>query len=185
MGTKIISSSNPREIASHSSANQPFGQTAWQTFRNNQPVQTRITGGRTVKEEMARERIATKLYDEIRASSDDVTKIAQNLNLPKFQVQRVKDHLFYNTHQLDHGLGVGRFHPDLEIANAWNRLERGAHIESDLFIFRHEHFESRFEGIFRTDYRTAHDAADRAGHPSGLRNFNGAQEITNGYVNRY
>ena len=47
----------------------------------------------------------------------------------------------------------------------------GTHVEADLQILRHEHFESRFEGIFRTNYRTAHDAAEHTGHPSGLRNI--------------
>lgn len=28
---------------------------------------------------------------------------------------------------------------------------------------------SRFEGIFKTNYKTAHDAADRARYPSGLQ----------------
>lgn len=108
----------------------------------------------------------------------------QNLNIPKFQVQRVKEHLFYNTHQLNHGLGVRRFHPDLDIANAWKRFEVGTHNEADLLIFRHEYFESRFEGIFRTDYNTAHEAANRAGHPSGLRNEFEIMEIQNGNAYR-
>jgi hypothetical protein len=38
-------------------------------------------------------------------------------------------------------------------------------------IFRHEHFGSRFEGIFRTDYRTAHNAAERARRPSGIQDI--------------
>lgn len=159
---------------------------SYKLYRKAEQTQrTLITGGRTVKEELAKEKAAAKLYDEIRISSDDVQNISKNLNLPEFQVQRVKDHLFYKEHQLGHDLGVGRFHPDIDIANAWKRLEIGTHNEADLKIFKHEYFESKFEGIFKTDYSTAHDAAIRAGHPSGLENNILTQEITNGFTNRY
>ncbi|AUS25827.1 hypothetical protein C1A50_1650 [Paenibacillus polymyxa] len=32
-------------------------------------------------------------------------------------------------------------------------------------LLNHELFESRFEGIFKTDYETAHKAAVRSGRP--------------------
>ena len=38
----------------------------------------------------------------------------------------------------------------------------------DLKLLEHEYFEARFEFLFKTDYRTAHEAAIRSGHPSGL-----------------
>jgi hypothetical protein len=40
--------------------------------------------------------------------------------------------------------------------NAWNRLETGDFVDSDIDLLRHEIFESKFEGIFKTDYQTAH-----------------------------
>ncbi|MGD0465411.1 MAG: hypothetical protein ABSA84_01790 [Gammaproteobacteria bacterium] len=63
---------------------------------------------------------------------------------------------------------TGRFDPDIDIANAWKNLEAGTFNTKDLKIFNHEHFESRFEGIFKTNYTTAHNAANKAGHISGL-----------------
>ncbi|MED1611174.1 hypothetical protein [Bacillus paranthracis] len=39
---------------------------------------------------------------------------------------------------------------------AWKRLESGKHLPSDIDLLRHEIFESRFEGIFKTDAMTAH-----------------------------
>jgi hypothetical protein len=158
---------------------------AWQRLRDNQKIPARITGGRSIADKIIlRDLWATELYEEIRSCSNDVAKIAKNINLPEFQVQHVKNHLFYNTHQLKHGFGVGRFDPDLDIANAWKNLESGNYGQSELLLFKHEHFESRFEGIFRTDYDTAHNAANRAGHPSGLRN-NDAIEVKNGNVNSH
>lgn len=70
-------------------------------------------------------------------------------------------HLFSRSHQLDDR--VGRFDADPLIANAWQRLENGTHNANDIALLRHEIFESRFESIFKTDYRTAHDATLRSG----------------------
>ncbi|WP_262983498.1 hypothetical protein [Bacillus wiedmannii] len=38
-------------------------------------------------------------------------------------------------------------------------------MKSDMDLIRHEIFESRFKGIFKTDYKTAHDATLRSGRP--------------------
>jgi len=108
---------------------------------------------------------AEAAYDVIRGT-DDVGVIAANIGWSKSHVQRVKDHLFNNTHQLDDG--VRRFDADPEIANAWGRLQSGSHTDADIQLLEHELFESKFEGIFKTDYRTAHDAANRSGRTSGL-----------------
>jgi len=81
-------------------------------------------------------------------------------------IQRIKEHLFYKKHELDDGLL--RFDADPEIANAWNRLIEGKHTMKDIMLLKHEIFESKYEGIFKTNYRKAHDAANRAGKPSGL-----------------
>ena len=147
---------------------QPFGLNAWESFRNNQRKSIKITGGRSVREFEIEDRLAAVLYTEIRNSVHDVQGIAKNLNMPEFQVRRIKEHIFYNTHKLDHGMEIRRFDPDFEIATAWKRMEAGIHTESDLLIIKHEHFESRFEGIFKTDYKAAHNAAKHAGYPSGL-----------------
>lgn len=153
-------------------------------FRDDQQKSVLITGGRSIGDEIARQDLlASELYSNIRASIDDVQKIARNLDMPEFQVRRIKEHIFNNTHQLDHGKGIARFDPDLKIAEAWKRLESGMHTESDFLILRHEYFESRFEGIFKTDYRTAHNAANRAGRPSGLEDLN-TQGVRNGFIYR-
>lgn len=81
----------------------------------------------------------------------------------EFQVQRIKNHVFVDdTHILGDGT-VGRFNPDIEIADASQRLQVGTHVENDLVLLRHEHFESRFEKLFKVDYDTAHNAAEQSG----------------------
>jgi hypothetical protein len=109
---------------------------------------------------------AEKSYDAIRASKGDVSNISKNTGMKEFQVERIKDHLFNKKHQLDDG--VRRFDADPQIANAWKRLEGGNYTDKDIQLLKHELFESKFEGIFKVDYRTAHGAANRAGRLSGL-----------------
>ena len=45
----------------------------------------------------------------------------------------------------------------------WRRLQDGSSTRNGLALLEHELFEARFEGIFQTSYRTAHEAALRAG----------------------
>ncbi|WP_289396095.1 hypothetical protein [Bacillus sp. DX1.1] len=52
---------------------------------------------------------------------------------------------------------------DYEIAQAWERLMNGNYVDSDIQLLNHEIFESKFEGIFKTDYRTAHDKTIESG----------------------
>jgi len=48
-----------------------------------------------------------------------------------FQVARIKDHLFYATHELDGGV-IARLDAHPEIANVWNRLTAGSHTAGDV-----------------------------------------------------
>ena len=56
----------------------------------------------------------------------------------------------------------------------WQQVANFLH--KDLQLLDHEYFESRFEGIFKTNYRTAHEAANRSGRLSELE----YQEHTDG-----
>nr|WP_322925113.1 pre-toxin TG domain-containing protein [Paenibacillus sp. SGZ-1014] len=124
------------------------------------------TGGRnnlSVDEYFRREAEASKMYDSIRASTSDVQAISKNTGITESRIQRIKDHVFNNAHIKSSG--NGRFDPDYEIAQAWTRLQQGTYNAKDIDLLNHELFESRFEGIFKTDYETAHDAAVRSGRP--------------------
>lgn len=94
-------------------------------------------------------------------NTDDIAVIANNTGWSEFRIQRIKDHLFYRQHQLDDRFAC--FDPDPDIADAWIRLQQGNFIDEDLRLLEHEYFESRFEGIFHTNYRTAHEATIRSG----------------------
>lgn len=108
------------------------------------------------------EEIASGMYSTIRSYTDDVATIAKNTGWKDFQVQRIKDHLFFNEHTMRDG-SVRRFDPDIEIAEAWERLRQGRYNNNDIRLLEHELFESKFEGIFKTDYGTAHDKTLQSG----------------------
>ncbi|MFL0250893.1 hypothetical protein ACJDT4_10710 [Clostridium neuense] len=101
------------------------------------------------------------MYNSIRNLTDDVSNIAKNTGMSEQQIQRIKDHVFSDEHILLDG--VGQFNPDYDIAQAWNRLSDGSYNQSDINLLNHELFESKFEGIFKTDYQTAHNATISSG----------------------
>lgn len=100
-----------------------------------------------------------KKYQEIRALTDDVQKIAQNVNMSTHKIQRIKNHLFYDEHILRDG--IRRFDPNSDIAAAWDRLYKGDFVKNDIQLLEHEYFESKFERLFKTDYDTAHEATQK------------------------
>jgi hypothetical protein len=109
---------------------------------------------------------AAYAYEVIRQAHDDVGAIARHTGMRTSWIARIKAHLFSRTHRLDDG--IRRFDADPLIVNAWQRLREGTHTPKDIQLLEHELFEARFEGIFRTDYRTAHEATNRSGRLSGL-----------------
>ncbi|WP_255473100.1 hypothetical protein [Rummeliibacillus sp. SL167] len=123
------------------------------------------TGGRelSVDEYLKRLDEADDMYESFRKSKTDVNSIAKNTGMTEQRVQRIKDHLLFKEHIKEHG--VGRFDSDYEIAQAWDRLQKGTHKKNDIDLLNHELFELRFEGIFKTDYRTAHDKTVESGRP--------------------
>ncbi|WP_313636999.1 hypothetical protein [Paenibacillus sp.] len=123
------------------------------------------TGGRelSVDEYLKRLDISDAMYESFRKSNVDVQSIAKNTGMSENRIQRIKDHLFFKEHIKEHG--VGRFEADYEIAQAWDRLQKGTFKQQDIDLLNHELFESKFEGIFKTDYRTAHDKTVDSGRP--------------------
>jgi hypothetical protein len=122
------------------------------------------TGGRFGKQVdlVARwEEYAPKAYEGIRASTDDVSRIAKNTGFTEAEIQAIKDHVFVNEHKLDSG--IARFDADPDIADAWARLQRGEHVPQDVALLRHEAYEAAYEAAHGVDYRTAHQAAIDAG----------------------
>ena len=47
------------------------------------------------------EKLADQMYDSIRESDTDICDIAENLGFKAENIKKVKDHVFYNEHDLD------------------------------------------------------------------------------------
>ena len=116
---------------------------------------------------------ADKLYDAIRASDKDVSSISNNTGFKPANIQKVKDHVFYNEHLLDRYVDqgiparVGRFDSTMEQAQAWNRLENGIHNDADITWLKHETAERWYELKYKSGYSEAHDRVDSrwSGYP--------------------
>ncbi len=106
------------------------------------------------------------IYDAIRVSGTDVSAIASTGIKPQ-NIQKVKDHVFYNEHLLDRYVDYGipadraRFDSDLTQANAWFRLESGTHTQADINWLIHETAERWFELKHNSGYSAAHNAAEK------------------------
>lgn len=101
----------------------------------------------TAETRIANERIylkaeekAQSFYEAIRKSSADIKKIANNTGIPEQIIEKIKNHVFYDKHLLDSGLS--RFSPDIDMADAWQRLIDGNFVHSDLILLQHELIES-------------------------------------------
>ncbi|MBN1007411.1 hypothetical protein [Amphritea pacifica] len=118
---------------------------------------------------------ADELYDAIRASDTDVSTIAANTGIKPQNIQKVKDHVFYNEHLLDKYVDYGipaeraRFDSDLNQAQAWQRLENGTYTDADITWLKHETTERWYEIKHNSGYTDAHNAAERkwTGNPWG------------------
>ena len=112
--------------------------------------------------------LAEKEYELIRADTGDVDKIAENTGIKPENIQKVKNHIFYEEHLLDRYRDYGvepewsRFNADPEIANAWNRLSSGDYTPADIQILKHETAEAWYMRHNGPSYLEAHDAASRS-----------------------
>ena len=70
--------------------------------------------------------LAEKIYDSIRGCDTDICDVAENLGFKADNIKNVKDHVFYNEHDLDrygpNEIEHKRFDATLEQALAWKRL---------------------------------------------------------------
>jgi len=123
------------------------------------PSSFKVTGGASYIKWWEDYEKAEIVYNMIRRSKTDISLIAENTGMKRFHIKKIKDHLFYMTHQLDDA--IRRFDADPEIANAWKRLESGDYTANDITLLKHELVESKYMGMFKKGYREAHQVAER------------------------
>lgn len=82
-------------------------------------------------------------------------------------IQKIKDHVFYNEHLLDKYVDYGippiraRFDSNINQAQAWKRLEQGNFTKEDTTWMKHEIAERWYEKKHDSGYSAAHEAAEK------------------------
>lgn len=109
------------------------------------------------------DKLADQIYDSIRECVTDICDIAENLGFKADNIKKLKNHIFYNEHDLDrHGpdqLERKQFDPDLQQALAWKHLETGTHTQDDVTWIKHEYAERHHELKYDSGYNEAHNRA--------------------------
>lgn len=107
--------------------------------------------------------LAEKIYDSIRVCDTDICDVAENLGFKADNIKNVKDHVFYNEHDLDRygpdEIEHKRFDATLEQALAWKRLETGTFTQDDVTWIKHECAERHHELKYDSGYTEAHERA--------------------------
>ena len=104
-------------------------------------------------------RHAKKYYAFLRKIKSDVPKIAKNTGYSIKLIQKIKNYLFIDSHNLEDGYHP--FHPDYNIAVSWQRLFSGKGIkESDIVLLKHEMLEMKYRNM-GYNQREAHDLTNK------------------------
>jgi hypothetical protein len=111
---------------------------------------------------------AEELYDTIRKNTTDVQEIAKNTGYKPENIQKIKDHLFYDKHVLDRFVDLGvpaetkRFEADIRMANLWNEMANGSVSNKARQLLYHEIAERKYMQIWNNQsYNKAHEAVQK------------------------
>lgn len=88
------------------------------------------------------EQHAVLYYESVRHMKTDTLKISKSTGISKEKLDKIKNHVFVNEHELLDG--KRRFDPDYEIAQSWQRLINGDYKEQDIVLLKHEYAELRY-----------------------------------------
>ena len=123
---------------------------------------------------------AKALYERIRASEEDVVSItrtllsvADDIDISVGNIQRIKDYLFYDSHQLSDGFHP--FIPEPDIADSWLRLTAGASQikPHDITLIRHEISEMRYVDSGMTQAEAHELASPKYDYDEECRKYHG------------
>ena len=85
---------------------------------------------------------AERYYNAVRKMKTDVKRISQNTDFSEEDISQIKNHVFMEKHDLG-GAEPEYFYPSYEMAQSWQRLIDGKHIQKhDITLLNHEKMES-------------------------------------------
>lgn len=87
---------------------------------------------------------AEMYYEEVRKNKTDCERISKNTGIDIKKIERVKNHVFFEKHDLM--TGYKRFDSDFKMAQAWQRLSNNPDEirQSDIILIEHEYLESQY-----------------------------------------
>ena len=115
------------------------GKTLENPGKSSTIVSGAISGARNPLSDEAKEH-AIKYYGLVRSMKTDVAKISKTTGIPEADVQKVKDFIFNEKHDLG-GKELEYFEPDYMMAESWQRLIAGKPESHDITLIRHEIME--------------------------------------------
>lgn len=95
-----------------------------------------VSGARNPYGDKAQEH-ANKYYDLVRSMKTDVSKISKATGFSEDEIQKVKDFIFNEKHDLG-GSANERFEPDYMMSESWKRLIAGNPEPHDITLINHE-----------------------------------------------
>jgi hypothetical protein len=119
-------------------------------------VNTGASGAIPVSDHRRRNEHASRYYEEIRNRIGDIDAIAQNSGFSAQDVQKIKEHVFFNEYDLGEN-EPERFAPDYHMSLSWQRLIDGKSVEKmDIILLNHELMERDLMINKGLTYREAH-----------------------------
>jgi hypothetical protein len=115
---------------------------------------------------------AERYYGLVRSMKTDVASIAKNTGFTESDIQRVKDFVFLEKHDLG-GAEPQLFNPDFAMAQSWQRLIAGTPEPHDLTLLSHEILEKQL-----MDSGMTQDAA----HIETSKKYNYSKEVPEYYA---
>ena len=129
------------------------------TLRANNATMKAINGARITNiTGSAAEQHAERYYGLVRSMTNDVARIAENTGYTEETIQRIKDFIFVEEHNLGDGT-PRRFDPSFAMAQSWQRLINGTPEPHDLTMLRHEVLEKELMDSGMTQYEAHIEAS--------------------------
>lgn len=110
----------------------------------NENISGAISGALNPSSDEALEH-AERYYEAVRKMTTDTKKIARNTGNSVEDIQKIKDYVFFDIHDLGDGR-TDKFDSDFMMAQSWQRLIEGKDIQShDFTLLKHELLEREYE----------------------------------------
>jgi len=120
----------------------------------------------------AAEKHAERYYGLVRSMTTDVARIAENTGYSEDVIQRIKNSIFFDTHDLG-DIEPRRFDPSFAMAQSWQRLINGNPEPHDLTMLRREIMEKDLMDSGMSQY---------AAHIEASKKYNYAKESDDYYA---